>query len=95
MVMGYEGARIPGDVEPGVVVHRQACQVLGPQRGGAHDRAGHRIQDDLPQFAHARFGPVEEVEAALEHLLLRYVAWGRVPVLIVLGAPETAFPAPS
>ena len=81
MVVGHERARVPGDVEPGVIVELQAPQVLKGQIGGPQHRLGDSLQHEGPQLLHAWFGPAEQVEPALEHLLLGNMAGHRVAVL--------------
>ena len=77
MVVGDERARIPGDMEPGVIVELEAAQVLERQIRGPQHRLGDRLQHEGAQLLDAGIGPAEQVEAALEHLLLgRWLGMG-------------------
>ena len=74
MIVRNEGAGEAGDVKPRVVVKGKARQLGGRERRRRQNRLDHRAEHESAQLLDTRVGPPEQIEPALEQLLLRDVA---------------------
>ena len=71
-----------------MIVEREPAEIFRSQCRRLQHRSQDRIQHEPSQLLHAGLRPAEQVETALERLLLRNVARHGIAVLIVLAGEK-------